>query len=229
MPKQQLCVMKILAFDTATEACSAALSIDGELKERYQIAPRQHAQLILGMMDELMHEADMALAQLDCIAFGRGPGSFIGVRIATGVVQGIAFAQDLPVVPVSSLAALAQGVDQPRVLAAIDARMQEVYWAAYERDAAGIMQLKGLESLTPADQVILPESGAWFGAGTGWHDEGPQLGRRLPQVLGYAAEVFPRAGSVARLGEAGYQQGLAVAADQAHPVYLRDRVAEKPR
>jgi tRNA threonylcarbamoyladenosine biosynthesis protein TsaB len=222
--------MNILALETATEACSAALSLDGEVLERYQIAPRQHAQLILGMMDELLAEAGITLAQLDALAFGRGPGSFIGVRIAAGVAQGIAFAQDLPVVPVSTLAALAQGVDQPRVLAAIDARMHEVYWAAYERDEAGIMQLLGEEALTPADQVVLPsEPDAWFGAGTGWHDEGPQLARHLPQVSAYTADAFPHAGSVAHLGEAGFRQGRAVAAEQAQPVYLRDQVANKPQ
>lgn len=221
--------MNILAFDTSTEACSAALSLNGELQECYQIAPRQHAQLILGMMDGLLTEAGMTLAQLDVLAFGRGPGSFIGVRIATGVVQGIAFALDLPVVPVSSLAALAQGVDQPRVLAAIDARMSEVYWAAYERDDAGIMQLRGEESLTPAEQVQLPEPEDWFGAGTGWHDKGPRLARFLPRVVGYRADVFPHAGSVAVLAEAGFHLGLAVSAAQAQPVYLRDQVAKKSR
>jgi len=221
--------MNILAFDTSTEACSAALSFNGEMRERYEIAPRQHAQLILGMMDGLLAEAGMTLTQLDALAFGRGPGSFIGVRIATGVVQGIAFAQDLPVVPVSSLAALAQGVDQPRVLAAIDARMSEVYWAAYERDDAGIMQLRGEELLTPAERVQLPDPQGWFGAGTGWHDKGPQLARYLPQVTGYSADVFPHAGSVARLGEAGFHRGLVLSAEQAQPVYLRDQVAKKPR
>lgn len=222
--------MNILAFDTATEACSAALSLDGEVRERYQIAPRQHAQLILGMMDELLAKAGIGLAQLDALAFGRGPGSFIGVRIATGVVQGIAFARDLPVVPVSTLAALAQGVDQPRVLAAIDARMHEVYWAAYQRDDAGIMQLLGEEALTPADQVVLPAGiEPWYGAGTGWHDEGPQLADHLPQVTEYAADVFPHAACVARLGEAGFRLGQAVAAEQAQPVYLRDQVAKKPQ
>lgn len=222
--------MNILAFDTATEACSAALSLDGEVRERYQIAPRQHAQLILGMMDELLAEAGIGLAQLDALAFGRGPGSFIGVRIATGVVQGIAFARDLPVVPVSTLAALAQGVDQPRVLAAIDARMHEVYWAAYQRDDAGIMQLLGEEALTPADQVVLPVGiEPWYGAGTGWHDQGPQLADHLPQVTEYAADVFPHAACVARLGEAGFRLGQAVAAEQAQPVYLRDQVAKKPQ
>ena len=223
--------MNILAFDTATEACSAALMFNGEVRERYQIAPRQHAQLILGMMDELLAEAGITLAQLDALAYGRGPGSFIGVRIATGVAQGIAFAQDLPVVPVSTLAALAQGVEQPRVLAAIDARMNEVYWAAYERDNLGIMRLLGEEALTPAELVVLPTGAqsSWFGAGTGWQEQGPHLAHHFPQIAGYRADVFPQARNVAILGESGLVQGLGVTPEQAQPVYLRDKVANKPR
>lgn len=222
--------MNILAFDTATEACSAALSINGEMRERYQIAPRQHAQLILGLLDELLNEAGITLAQLDAVAFGRGPGSFIGVRIAAGVVQGVAFAQDLPVVPVSTLAALAQGENQPRVLAAIDARMHEVYWAAYERDTSGIVQLLGEEMLTPPNQVRLPSAQqGWYGAGSGWQDDGPGLGRVIPQITEYRADVYPHARHVAQLGEAGWRQGMAVSAEQAQPVYLRDQVANKPR
>ena len=115
--------MILLALETATEACSAALAIDGDICERFEVAPRGHSQLILPMVDELMAEADIAIEQVDAIAFGRGPGAFTGLRIAVGVTQGIAFGADLPVVPVSSLAGLAQGCVSDSVLAAIDARM----------------------------------------------------------------------------------------------------------
>jgi tRNA threonylcarbamoyladenosine biosynthesis protein TsaB len=122
--------MKLLAIDTATEACSAAIYIDGETVQRYRIAPREHSHIILPMIDELLAETGCYLSAMSAIAFGRGPGSFMGVRIAAGVTQGIAFAHDLPVVPVSTLAAIAQTAhvqtQAEKVLAAIDARMNEV-------------------------------------------------------------------------------------------------------
>ena len=127
--------MKILALDTSTEACSAALLIDTEIHQRYEVAPREHGALILPMIETLLSEAGCAPTQLDALAFGRGPGAFVGVRIATGVAQGIAFAADLPVIPVSSLAAMAQSVEHGNVYSAIDARMNEVYWGAYRKYA----------------------------------------------------------------------------------------------
>ncbi|HED40783.1 MAG TPA: tRNA (adenosine(37)-N6)-threonylcarbamoyltransferase complex dimerization subunit type 1 TsaB, partial [Chromatiales bacterium] len=143
--------MKLLAIDTATEACSAALSINGEISERYEIAPRQHATLILPMIDSLLSEAGITLAQMDAIAFGRGPGAFTGVRIGVGVVQGLAFSIERPVVPVSSLAAMAYGAmakfNATNVLAGIDARMGEVYWGAYQRSSDGGMREVGEESV----------------------------------------------------------------------------------
>src|SRR3569623_782227 len=124
--------MNLLAIDTATEACSAALYLDGAIAARYALAPREHARLILPMVDELLREADIKPTQLDAVSFGRGPGALTGLRIAAGVVQGIAYGADLPVVPVSSLAALAQGCYRERgvtrILATIDAG---IGWAAY--------------------------------------------------------------------------------------------------
>ena len=161
--------MKILAIETATEACSAALLIDGKIIERYQVQPRMHSQLILPMMNELLAEAGVALTALDAIAFGRGPGAFTGVRIAVGVAQGAAFAADLPVVPVSTLAALAQrGFRESggrRLLPAYDARMQEVYWAAYEVDAQGLVSIRVADEVSAPDQVTLPDGEGWQGVG----------------------------------------------------------------
>ncbi|MDM8563559.1 tRNA (adenosine(37)-N6)-threonylcarbamoyltransferase complex dimerization subunit type 1 TsaB, partial [Candidatus Marithioploca araucensis] len=142
--------MKLLAFDASSPACSCALYLDGEITERYEIAPRQHAALILPMADELLTEAGLKPIELEGIAFGRGPGSFTGLRIASGVAQGIAFAADIPVAPISSLATLAQAAyienGAQKVLAAIDARMSEVYWGMYVIDKQGIMRCEGEES-----------------------------------------------------------------------------------
>lgn len=224
--------MKLLAIETATDACSAALSIEGEVLERFALAPRGHTELILPMLDEIVAEAGIHLSQLDAIAFGRGPGAFTGVRIAVGVTQGIAFAMDLPVVPVSTLAAVAQGVGAQRVLVALDARMDEVYWGAYQRSAAGLVSLVGEECVAPPAEVPLPEGGGWRGAGAGWAAYASILPAHCAQRLaspeaGWDSEILPHARDVALLGVAGFAAGQAVSAEQALPVYLRDKVTWK--
>ena len=220
--------MKLLAIETATDACSAALSIDGEILERFEIAPRAHTELILPMIDELMAEAGLAVSQLDAMAFGRGPGAFTGVRIAVGVTQGIAFGADLPVVPVSTLAALAQGADNNNVLAALDARMDEVYWGAYQRNAAGLVELVGEECVSAPGDVPLPEGEGWQGAGAGWSAYEDTLPARCArQVALWDGSGFPHARDVVLLGIAGYEAGQGVVAEQALPVYLRDKVTWK--
>ncbi len=217
--------MKLLALDTSTDACSAALWLDGEIAERFALG-REHAGRILPMIEELLAEAGLALASLDAIAFGRGPGSFTGLRIAAGVVQGLAFGADRPVVPVSSLAALAQGVDAPRVLAAFDARMHQVYWGAYARGADGLTALVGVECVVAPDQVPLPDGAGWTGAGTGWDAYAAMLAARLgARVAGRRSGCHPRARDVAALAASAYRAGRAVPAEQAIPVYLRDEVA----
>jgi len=218
--------MIILALETATEACSAALFIDGEVRERFQIAPRGHSDLILPMIDELFAEAGIGLNRVDAVAFGRGPGAFTGVRIAVGVTQGITFAADLPAVPVSTLAAVAQGMDAERVLVAMDARMNEVYWGAYERNPAGLVIVTGEERISPPEAVALPAPGDWFGAGSGWGAYREALTAHCP-VRAFDANALPHAGAVARLGAAAFAAGEAVSPEQALPVYLRDEVAWK--
>ncbi len=170
--------MKILAIDTSTEACSAALLIDGEVTSQYQLAPREHSRLILKIIDKLLADADVSVSSLDAIAFGRGPGSFMGLRIAAGVVQGIAFAHDIPVIPISTLKAMAQRAYEQtnieNVLVAIDARMDEVYWGAYTLiDKQWLID--GEERVISPDKIHLPsmltdinESKTWVAAGTGW-------------------------------------------------------------
>ena len=223
---------RLLAIDTATEACSAAL-VDGRtLTERFEVAPREHARLLLPMVEVLLEEAGLVLADLDAIAFGRGPGSFTGVRIATGMAQGLAFSASLPVVPVSTLAALAQpaaDAGHPRVLAAIDARMGEVYWGAFVAGNDGLVVADGPETVCPPEAVPLPPGTDWFGIGTGWGTYENVLHKRTGSaVVASDGEGFPRASAVARLAAVAVARGEVLPAEQALPVYLRDQVADKP-
>lgn len=216
----------LLALDTATEACSVALLHDDRVLSHYEVIPRLHAQRLLPMIQTLIGEAGIALSAVDAIAFGRGPGAFTGVRIAVGVVQGLAFALQRPVLPVSTLATIAQRARREhgatQVAAAIDARMDEVYWGCY-REHEGEMRLLGSEAVLPPEQAGLPRDadGEWFGAGTGWG-----YAERIPlSVKGVDAGMLPHAEDLLRLATFAWQRGEALEADQAQPVYLRDNVA----
>lgn len=219
--------MKLLAIDTATEACSAALLCDQDLSEEFEIAPRRHAELILPMVDRLLARAGLQLAGLDALAFGRGPGAFTGVRIAAGVAQGLAFAANLPVVPVSTLAALAAGHDgnATRLLCAIDARMGEVYWCPFAVDTAGKTVPTGSERVSAPGDIAVPGSGPCYGLGSGW-ERYPEILRECLGVAyaGHDSDRYPRARDIALLARTEYAAGRAVPAEQAVPVYLRDRV-----
>jgi len=219
--------LKILALDTSTEACSVAVWADGNVVERFETG-NQHSDLILPMVQAVLGEAGLALTQLDAIAFGRGPGSFTGLRIGAGVAQGLAFGANLPVVPISSLAALAQDVDAPRVLAAFDARMGQIYFGAYVRNDRGLVELAGVEQVIAPAGIPLPEGEGWVGAGSGWDQYHALLSARLGEhVARWQRQVCPRARFVAELAVAAYRAGQAVAAELALPVYLRDEVAVK--
>lgn len=223
--------MKLLALETSTDACSVALFIDGELRERFEIAPREHTRLILPMVDALMAEAELKPAQLDAVALSRGPGSFTGVRIATGVAHGIAFGADVPVVLVSTLAAIAQDFFNHQVedlsFTAMDARMDEVFWGVHRRNALGLAELVGQEAVTPAQAVDCPEEYG-VGVGSGWAVHGERLQARLGErVQRIVSEIWPRAACIAQLAAFDYGNGLAVPVEQAMPVYLRDKVAKK--
>lgn len=220
----------LLAIETSTPACSAALSVDGEVIERYALAPRQHATLMLPMIESLLLEAGLTVRQLDAIAFGRGPGSFTGVRIAASMVQGIAFAADLPVVPVSTLAALALGGMResglPRMMAAMDARKSEIYWGCYTQTDGDVIALQGSECVCSPDAVPEPGQQDWVGVGSGWSAYGEPLMQRLGErVVRLLPDLEPRAADVARLGVHEFHQGVRLSADEAVPVYLRNNVA----
>jgi len=234
--------MKILAIDTATEACSAALLIDGEIISHYQLAPREHSRLILKMIDDLLLQADLSISEVDAIAFGRGPGSFMGLRIAAGVVQGIAFAHDIPVIPVSTLNAIAQRAydetQNENILVAIDARMDEVYWAAYYLKEQR-WHLHGDECVISPDKVNLSEifnltdessDLSWIAAGTGWASYKDRLLLTANrQLSAFLPECFPSAEVIAKLAIDEFRSGNTVSAAEAIPVYLRNDVAKKPK
>jgi len=222
--------MKLLAFETATEACSVALYLDGQIHERYELAPRRHAELALPWAQALLEEAGVARAQLDAVAVGRGPGAFTGVRLGIALAQGIALALDRPLVAVSTLEVLAAGAPQDgpeQILAAIDARMGEVYAGAYLRGAGGLVRLEREQVLAP-EAVQLPGNGAaaWQGVGTGFGAAGGLLASRLaPPLARVDATALPRAGVLATLAAAAFARGEAVRAERVEPAYLRDNVA----
>jgi tRNA threonylcarbamoyladenosine biosynthesis protein TsaB len=222
--------VKLLALDTSTELCSAALWLDGALITREASRERGHSELILPMIEQLLQQAGVALVQLDAIAFGRGPGAFTGVRLAAGVAQGLAFAVDLPLMPISDLRALAAQVllagAPRRTLICQDARMDEVYWGCFERpgDAVGAL---GPEAVAAPAKVMLPpawDGAAVSGAGSGFAAYAAPLAAVAGQLTAIWPELRPRAREIARLAA---DDGLASAipAEQAQPVYLRDDVA----
>jgi tRNA threonylcarbamoyladenosine biosynthesis protein TsaB len=220
--------MKLLAFETATEACSVAVWIDGDMRERFEIAPRRHAELALPWAGQLLAEAGVAKSQLDAIAVGRGPGAFTGVRLAIAIAQGIALALDRPVVPVSTLAALAAGArsDATRVLAAIDARMGEVYSGAFERIGDDLAAVS-TEAISSPGAVALPDgAGDWHGVGTGFAAGQDALQAHLgPRLASVDATALPRAADVARLAVAAFGRGVALPPERVEPAYLRNNVA----
>jgi tRNA threonylcarbamoyladenosine biosynthesis protein TsaB len=226
--------VKLLALDSATELCSAALWLDGAISAREASRDRSHSELMLPMIAALLGEAGVELTQLDAIAFGRGPGGFTGVRLATSIAQGLGFAAQLPLLPVSDLRALAaQALLQPgapaRVLICQDARMGEVYWGCFERLAQEIRPL-GPEGVAAPGAVALPA--AWndqrvCAAGSGFAAYATAFAALTGGLSAVFADLRPGASEVALLA---VQDGLANAlpAELAQPVYLRDDVAQVP-
>ncbi|EKP0306723.1 tRNA (adenosine(37)-N6)-threonylcarbamoyltransferase complex dimerization subunit type 1 TsaB [Aeromonas veronii] len=224
--------LKILAVDTATEACSAALLVGDKLFSRWEEAPRDHTRKILPMVQAVLEDAGISLSDLDAIAFGRGPGSFTGVRIGIGVAQGLAFGAGVPLIGISTLAAMAQGAYRldgaQQVLTAIDARMNEVYFGRYEL-IDGRMQLVGGEVVSdPAALVDVRGklAGPVTCVGTGFETYGETLSG-LADELAVSQVRFPAAEDMLPLARAAWLAGEAVPVEQATPVYLRDKVTWK--
>lgn len=225
---------RLLSIETSAETCSVSLHIGADTREEFEHAPRRHAELILPMVRSLLGEAELAIGQLDCIAFGRGPGSFTSLRIGIGVVQGLAWGADLPVVPVSSLAAVAQaaleGASSPgirRVCVAMDARMQEVYTASFETDMDGFVILSGEEQVcSPAK--VRPQRASGAGAAGNGFGVYPELEELAGKMEFCAPDCWPRAGVVGRLAFRWLEDNDPLPAARAQPVYIRNQVASKP-
>ncbi|MBI2384132.1 MAG: tRNA (adenosine(37)-N6)-threonylcarbamoyltransferase complex dimerization subunit type 1 TsaB [Gammaproteobacteria bacterium] len=221
---------RYLALDTATEACSVALWLDGAMREKYAVVGREHTQRLLPMLHELLAEAGTGLRQLDALVCCVGPGSFAGLRIGVGLAKGLALSLDRPVVPVSSLALIAQQALDARaedqVVAAIDARMSEIYAGAYARGPGGAARALQPDRVCAPAAVAVAVQPPYVGAGTGWGRYAEALSAAagappaalLPEALPHAADAF-------RLAREALEHGAGIGAEELAPVYLRDRVA----
>jgi len=217
--------LRILALDTSTEYCSVALSVEGEVDFRGTQAGQTHSQLVLGMVDELLTTHGVKLDTLDGIAYGEGPGSFTGLRIACGVVQGLAFGADLPVVGIGTLLAMAAGTRAQRVVCCLDARMHEVYHAAYEREGEAWRTVHAPSVCAPQAAPAL-SGGGWFACGSGFAAyEAALRVRYADQLEAIDASRYPHARDIARLALPRFQSHDVLSSDQAAPVYIRDKVA----
>ncbi|HEP0495513.1 TPA: tRNA (adenosine(37)-N6)-threonylcarbamoyltransferase complex dimerization subunit type 1 TsaB [Enterobacter hormaechei subsp. hoffmannii] len=225
--------MRILAIDTATEACSVALWNDGTTFAHFEECPREHTQRSLPLVKTILTEGNTALTDLDALAYGRGPGSFTGVRIGIGIAQGLALGADLPMIGVSTLATMAQGAwrmtGASRVLAAIDARMGEVYWAEYTRDENGVWHGEESEAVLKPDAVterLKQLTGEWATVGTGW-PAWPEMAKDTGLTLVDGNMLLPAAEDMLPVACQQLAAGKTVAVEHAEPVYLRNTVAWK--
>jgi len=226
-------LVNILAIETATDACSCAVEFSGTITTRHRVEPRRHTELLLPMIDEVLADAGADLGAIDAIAFGRGPGSFTGLRIACSVAQGLGFGAGRPLVAVSTLQVIAAGMQRargtPRVLVALDARMGELYWGGFEWDGVTMVPAFEESVVSPA-AVHRPDAGEWAGAGSGWIAHRAALEERVAGRLGRSPEPvdaarLPRASDMLVPARRALEAGLAVAPEDAAPVYLRSRVA----
>ncbi|MCK6262035.1 tRNA (adenosine(37)-N6)-threonylcarbamoyltransferase complex dimerization subunit type 1 TsaB [Vibrio sp. ZSDE26] len=227
--------VKILALDTATENCSVALISGDQVFARSEVAPRDHTKKILPMVDEVLKEAGLTLAEVDALAFGRGPGSFTGVRIGIGIAQGLAFGAELPMIGISTLAAMAEGSfrkhGHTEVACAIDARMSEVYWGRFSRQENGTWAEVDAECVIPPSELVQQiekDQSVWHLAGTGWGAYQETLSELSLDLGSSESDVlYPEAIDIAYLAQFEWVNGNTVDAEHASPVYLRDKVTWK--
>lgn len=223
--------ISILAIETSTDACSIALKHDEQIYLRFEIAPKRHTQLILPMCESILKEAHLEIKDLSAIAFGCGPGSFTGLRIAAGITQGLAFAHHLPVIPISSLRVLAQTIynefGYKKILTGFDARMQEIYWGEYQLNENNLMQANMPDALLKPTEINSPAQNDWIGAGSAWQTYPEELKKILSdKVKEIIVDAYPSAVAVAQCAEVDYLAGKTVTAENARPVYLRDQIVK---
>ncbi len=225
----------ILALDSSTDACSVALYADGQLSAHFELAAKSHTQRLLPMVDELLQGNNLKLGDLDAIAFGRGPGSFTGLRICMGIVQGLAFGAQLPVIPVSTLEAMALGyyranpqVNLP-VLVSLDARMDEVYWGLYARKGGAVIPMSEEFVMKPEllseQNVVQSLAGQFIAIGSGWHYPAMQALAAATIVV----DTQPHAEDMALIAAQVWAEGGAIDVLDAQPVYLRDTISWRKR
>lgn len=222
--------MKILAVDASTEACSAAVYVNGEIVERLTVAPRKHIELLMPMTKEVMEAAEIELSELHGLAFSVGPGSFAGLRIACGFVQGLGAGLNIPIVPVSTLAALAYPVleenPEAMVMPILDAKMHEVYWAVYALDQDGelmVIEEDQVSSLETIYEHFADRNQPLLAVGDGWELDPSSLSKLDATLI--EDRHYPRAGDIALLAKRDLEKGLGLYADQVAPVYLRHNIA----
>jgi tRNA threonylcarbamoyladenosine biosynthesis protein TsaB len=225
--------MKSLSIDTSFEHSSLALQIDEEITEICEFTPKTHSQFLLPALDKMLREAKIKLVDLDFIAFGCGPGSFTSIRFAASVVQGIAYGAKLNVVSISSLAAIALEAfeinpNSTSVFVGMDARIDEVYWAVYQRNTEGILSPVVADILVKPEEIVFPEKKPdekWFGVGNAWDIYRDVVLKNCPSGIEIKHDLFPRAIYIAKLALLAYSKGSYSDWHAALPVYLRDKVA----
>lgn len=218
-------VLQLLAFDTSTEWCSVALWLDGRVTDEARHAGQGHSRMLLPMVTHLLAEAGLGLTDLDGIAFGRGPGSFTGLRIACGVAQGLALGAGLPLLGVSTLEAMAQEADAEAVVTCLDARMNEIYAAVWRREGED-WRAETEATVCPPAAAPLPAASGYVGGGSGFSAYPDILARRYGDLLDdIRPRLIPHARSIARLAAPRFRAGLAVPPEAAEPFYVRDKVA----
>ena len=228
--------MKLLGLDTSSDACSVALQLDDEISEQFVVQPKQHTDILIPMIKNLLHDAGVDMQDLDAIVLGNGPGSFIGMRIAASVAQGLAFASGLKIVPVSSMAAVAAEVmhthSATEVIVAQDARLNEVYLGTYRNDGDCLPVAVTEELLQPIERIDglaeIPTSDL-YAAGRGWQIYPSLLELNRAEIAGVVDVHYPKAEYLLALGARGFRDGEAIEPECLAPAYIRTKVAEKPR